>query len=74
MNISIPEDMAVASFNNSVLSRYSDTPLTSVDINATALGEGSVKVLVEAIKGVRGKKIIIPYTIYKRQSTEGKAP
>lgn len=74
MSISIPEDIAVASFNNSVLSRYSDTPITSVDINATALGEGSVKVLVEAIKGVRGKKIIIPYTIYKRQSTEGKAP
>jgi DNA-binding LacI/PurR family transcriptional regulator len=72
LSISIPEEIAIASFNNSVLSRYAETPLTSVDINPMALGEGSVRVLIEAMNGVRGKKMIIPYTIHRRQSTEGK--
>ena len=71
LNISIPEDIAVASFNNSVLSRHSSTPFTSVDVNAYQLGKKSINLLVEAMeKGIEGKKIIIPYKIYKRESTE----
>lgn len=72
INISIPEDIAVASFNNSVLSRYSNIPLTSVDINAVELGRQSINLLIEGMEmDVKGKKLIIPYTIHKRKSTEG---
>ena len=72
INISIPDDIAVASFNNSVLSRYSNIPLTSVDINAVELGRQSINLLIEGIEmDVKGKNVIIPYTIYKRKSTEG---
>ncbi|WP_350342904.1 LacI family DNA-binding transcriptional regulator [Proteinivorax tanatarense] len=72
LDVNIPEDIAVASFNNSILSRYANTPITSVDINAAKLGEESMKLVVQAMeKEVRGKKIITPYTIHKRQSTEG---
>ncbi|NBG86886.1 LacI family DNA-binding transcriptional regulator [Isachenkonia alkalipeptolytica] len=71
LKLEIPKDIAVASFNNSVLSRYSNPPLTSVDVNALALGEESIKLLIRAIeKGDRGNKIIIPHIIYKRKSTE----
>ncbi len=71
LNISIPEDIAIASFNNSVLSRYSQTPFTSVDVNAYELGLESINLLVEAIeKGLRNSKKIIPYIIHKRKSTE----
>jgi len=71
LNVEIPKDMAVASFNNSILSRYSNTPITSVDVNAVKLGKESIKLLVEAMEnGVRGSKIIVPYTIHKRTSTE----
>lgn len=71
-NVKIPEDIAVASFNNSILSRYSNPPLTSVDIHAVELGRESMNLLIEAMEEeVKGKKIIIPYTIYNRQSTEG---
>lgn len=71
LNIDIPRDIAIASFNNSVLSRYSQTPFTSVDVNAYDLGLESVNLLVEAIeKGVRNRKTIIPYKIHKRKSTE----
>ena len=71
LKLVIPKDIALASFNNSVLSRYSNPPLTSVDVNALALGEESIKLLVNAIeKGERGNKTIIPHIIYKRRSTE----
>jgi len=71
LNINIPEDIAVASFNNSLLSRYSQTPFTSVDVNAHDLGLESINLLVEAIeKGITNRKKIIPYKIHKRRSTE----
>lgn len=70
--VKIPEDIAIASFNNSVLSRYCEIPLTSVEINSFDLGYEAVVLLVSCIsEGVRGKKVIIPYSIIKRQSTEG---
>lgn len=71
LNVKIPQDIAVASFNNSILSRYSNTPITSVDINAATLGFESMNLLVAAMEeNMRGRKIITPYTIYKRKSTE----
>lgn len=71
LSIRIPEDIAVASFNNSVLSRYSQIPFTSVDVNAYSLGLEAVNLLVEAIENdIKNKKIIIPYKIHKRESTE----
>lgn len=73
LKLDIPGDIAVASFNNSVLSRYSNPPITSVDINASVLGEEAIKLLVSAMeKGERGNKTIIPHIIYKRKSTEEK--
>lgn len=72
IDLSIPGEIAVASFNNSILSRYSNIPLTSVDINAAELGRQAMNLLNETMNLFdKGKKIIIPYKIYKRKSTEG---
>ena len=72
LNVLIPEDIAVASFNNSILSRYSNIPLTSVDINAVELGRQAMNLLIEAMRmDIKAKRITIPYTIHKRKSTEG---
>lgn len=72
LEINIPKDIAVASFNNSVLAKHSNIPLTSVDINAFELGREAMNLLVDAIEDeVRGEKITIPYNIYKRASTKG---
>lgn len=71
LGISIPRDISVASFNNSSLSRHCNIPITSVDVNSAELGKEALNLLVNAIEnGTRGKKIIIPYTIFKRKSTE----
>ena len=57
LGIDIPEDIAVASFNNSVLAKHSNIPLTSVDINAIELGREAMNLLVDAIEDeVRGRK------------------
>ncbi len=70
-NINIPKDIAVASFNNSIISRHSAIPFTSVDINAYELGLESVNILAKSIEDdIKGVKITIPYKIYKRESTE----
>lgn len=71
LGVNIPEDISVASFNNSSLSRHSNIPITSVDINSVELGKEALYLLVDAIEnGTRGRKVIIPYTIFKRKSTE----
>lgn len=72
LNVSIPDDIAVASFNNSILSRYSNIPLTSVDINPVELGRQAMNLLIDSMENdQKGKKIIIPYTIHRRKSTDG---
>lgn len=71
LDVNVPKDMAVASFNNSIMSRYANIPITSVDVNAQGLGFEAMNLLVETMEdGVKGRKIITPYTIYKRESTE----
>lgn len=68
----IPKDIAIGSFNNSVLSRYSDSQLTSVDIRAAELGKKSVEQLIAAIEeGLRGASTIIEHQLIKRKSTLG---
>ncbi len=68
----IPEDVAVSSFNNSVLSRRCNIPITSLEINPGRLGEESVKLVIDSIlNGTRGKSVIVPYQLHKRASTEG---
>ena len=74
LGIKVPADIAMASFNNSILSQYANVPLTSVDINSAELGSKAIELLVDAIdKGVRGRRIITPYTIYMRKSTQNNA-
>lgn len=69
--VKIPEDIAIASFNNSVLSRYSDCPLTSIDINAAKLGREALLQVLRAIEGLRGEKVLVPYKLIVRNSTLG---
>jgi DNA-binding LacI/PurR family transcriptional regulator len=69
--IRIPEDVAVSSFNNSILSRRCNIPLTSIEINPGKLGEEAVKLVIDAIvNGERGKRVIIQHQLHKRLSTE----
>lgn len=67
----VPEDIMVASFNNSVLSSNYTPSITSIDINSSKLGDEACDKLVALIEG---KKIDlvhqVPYQIIERQSTK----
>ncbi|WP_422487071.1 LacI family DNA-binding transcriptional regulator [Gudongella sp. DL1XJH-153] len=70
IGLSVPEDIMVAGFNNSILSRQCSVPITSVEIHADLLGAQAVDIIIENIRnGERQEKRTVPYTIYKRKST-----
>ncbi|ANX00909.1 transcriptional regulator [Thermoclostridium stercorarium subsp. leptospartum DSM 9219] len=67
----VPEDVAVAGFNNVPLSSYFTPPLTSVDINAFSLGAKGFELLLNSIKSeVKSfNRAIIPFQLIVREST-----
>ncbi|MCL6571290.1 MAG: LacI family transcriptional regulator [Bacillus sp. (in: Bacteria)] len=69
-NYQIPEDISIVSFNNTLISRLSSPPLTSVDIQTFQLGYESARCLIELIKEpeILKKSIIIPTIIVERES------
>nr|WP_263323356.1 LacI family DNA-binding transcriptional regulator [Neobacillus sp. Marseille-Q6967] len=70
MNIKVPEDISILSFNNTMISKLSTPPLTSVDIQTFQLGYESARCLIEQIKepSTVNKRIIIPANIIERES------
>ncbi|WZY00242.1 LacI family DNA-binding transcriptional regulator [Bacillus sp. FSL W7-1360] len=70
MQVSVPEDISVISFNNVMLSELSSPPLTTVDIHIYELGQKATDALVEKIQtpDTVAKRIIVPHRLIKRQS------
>ncbi|MBM7570816.1 LacI family DNA-binding transcriptional regulator [Aquibacillus albus] len=70
MDLRIPDDISIISFNNSVISRIASPPLTSVDIQIYELGYESARCLIEEIKEPSKvkKSVIIPTVIEERES------
>ncbi len=46
--LSVPDDIAVAGFDDIAIARYTSPPLTSVHVNASLLGERAVELLLRA--------------------------
>ncbi|MBD1380590.1 LacI family DNA-binding transcriptional regulator [Metabacillus arenae] len=71
MNIHVPRDVSVVSFNNILLSQISRPPLTTVDINIFQLGYEAAKHMILKIEEPPEpvKRIIIPHKIVIRQSS-----
>ncbi|KGA97360.1 LacI family transcription regulator [Alkalihalobacillus alcalophilus ATCC 27647 = CGMCC 1.3604] len=70
MEVSVPDEMSLVSFNNVMLSELSSPPLTTVDINIYELGFQGTDKLVHLINDANyeEKKTIIPYRFIKRQT------
>nr|WP_242520295.1 LacI family DNA-binding transcriptional regulator [Halobacillus kuroshimensis] len=69
--VSIPEQMSIAAFNNTVVSRLADPPLTTVDTQAIQLGHESASSLIDLLKrpDMVKKSMIIPTRIVERESS-----
>jgi DNA-binding LacI/PurR family transcriptional regulator len=72
MNLRVPDDISIVSFNNTLLAEMSRPPLTSVDIHIFQLGYEATKSLIEKIANPNEpiKRIIIPHRIVKRFSCD----
>jgi DNA-binding LacI/PurR family transcriptional regulator len=66
----IPEDIEVMSFNNVPSAELTSPSLTSVDIDAFALGYESSKLIIEKIRGeAKRDRVIVPTNIIYRESS-----
>lgn len=70
LGLSIPEDISIISFNNSILAMLAFPQLTSVDINAYQLGFEAAAQLINHAENpnLMSTKIIVPHTIVERSS------
>lgn len=70
LQLSIPEDLSILSFNNSLFARLSVPQLSSIDINSFQLGIEAASQLINHIENpnLLAAKIIVPYSIVERDS------
>ena len=68
--LSIPNDVSIISFNNSIFSRLMNPPLTSIDVNSKQLGIEAASQLIKHIENpdLFATKIIVPYYLVERKS------
>ena len=76
LGISIPEDLSVISFNNSIFARLSSPHLTSVDINSFQLGIAAASQMLRHVEnpGLLAAKVIVPHHIIERDSCRPLTP
>lgn len=70
LGMTIPENLSLVSFNNSLLSRINSPQLTSIDINAYQLGMEAASQMIKHIENPNtpAAKSILPHTIMERKS------
>lgn len=70
MGISIPEDISLISFNNSLFSQLTSPAVTSIDVNATQLGMEAASQALNHLEnpGLMPSKTLVPYQIIVRGS------
>ena len=70
LGLSIPGDISIISFNNSLLSRFTTPPLTSVDVNSIQLGIEAAAQMISHVENPElvATKIIVPHHMVERGS------
>lgn len=70
MGLSIPQDLSIISFNNSLFARLTSPRLTSIDINSVQLGIEAASQVINHIENpnLLATKIIVPHKLIERHS------
>ncbi len=70
MGLSIPKDLSIVSFNNSLFARLTSPQLTSVDVNSFQLGIEAASQIINHIENpdLLATKIIVPHGLIERDS------
>ncbi|MGJ9382556.1 LacI family transcriptional regulator [Salipaludibacillus neizhouensis] len=76
MEVKVPDDISIISFNNVMISELSSPPMTTVDINIFSLGFEAANCLIDRIIHplTDAKKVIIPHKMIKRQTCKRFSP
>lgn len=70
LGLSVPADVSIVSFNNSLLARITSPQLTSIDVNSCQLGMEAASQLINHIENpnLLATKIIVPHVMVVRGS------
>ncbi|MBQ9983489.1 MAG: LacI family DNA-binding transcriptional regulator [Lachnospiraceae bacterium] len=70
LKLSLPEDLSIVSFNNSLVARLTTPKLCSVDINSFQLGIEAASQMINHIENPNlvATKIIVPHYLVERES------
>lgn len=70
IGVSIPRDLSIISFNNSLLARLTSPQLTSIDVNSCQLGIEAASQLINHMENpnLLATKIIVPHQLVERDS------
>ncbi len=76
LGLSVPADLSIVSFNNSLLARITSPQLTSIDVNSFQLGMEAASQLINHIENpnLLATKIIVPHSMVVRGSCRQIAP
>lgn len=76
MGLSIPEDISILSFNNSLFAQLTSPQLTSVDVNSFQLGFEAASQLINHVENpnLMATKIIVPHYLVERNSCRNVEP
>ncbi len=68
--LSIPTDLSIISFNDSLFARLTHPPLTSINVNSSQLGIEAASQLINHIENPNlvATKIIVPHSLVERES------
>jgi LacI family transcriptional regulator len=69
-NLSVPNDVALVSFDDIEMASYASTPLTTIKVYTKEMGQIGVKLLIERINGRKlPLKVTVPTKLVIREST-----
>lgn len=70
VGLSIPKDLSIISFNNSLLARLTSPQLTSIDVNSCQLGIEAASQIINHMENpnLMATKIIVPHHLIERDS------
>ena len=76
MGLSIPEDVSIIAFNNSLYAQLASPQLTAVDINSYQLGQEAANRILNHLENpnLPTTKVVVPYRIVERGSCKRLGP
>jgi LacI family transcriptional regulator len=68
--LTVPNDVAIVSFDDIEMAKYASTPLTTIKVYTKAMGQTGVKLLIDRINGRKiPLKVTLPTKLVVRQSS-----